>query len=241
LTENAKYKILVVDDDAKLLQEVKTYLQRLGYEVVTALDGRTALAIARGSHLDLVVLDINFPDPKASGGHTVDGIEVLRTLREAGSVPVLMLSATNISSVKVMALTLGADDYVAKPFELQELGARIEAILRRTMHTESSDRVLSLRRLRLDPGERRALKDGQPIELTGIEFDILYTLARRPEHVFTREKLIELAWKGTSYCIPKAVDVHVGHIRRKLEDNPGNPKFIVTVRGTGYRFEDTPA
>ena len=140
-----------------------------------------------------------------------------------------------------MALSIGADDYVAKPFELQELGARIEAILRRTTHAESSERILSLRRLRLDPGERRVLKDGQPIELTGIEFDILYTLARRPEHVFTREKLIELAWKGTSYCIPKAVDVHVGHIRRKLEDNPANPRFIVTVRGTGYRFEDASA
>jgi len=140
-----------------------------------------------------------------------------------------------------MALSIGPDDYVSKPFELQELGARIEAILRRTGHELPGERVLSFRRLRLDPGERRVWKDGTPIELTGIEFDILYTLARRPEHVFTRDKLIQHAWKGDSCCVPKAVDVHIEHIRKKIEDDPSRPTFIVTVRGTGYRFEDVPA
>jgi two-component system, OmpR family, alkaline phosphatase synthesis response regulator PhoP len=136
---------------------------------------------------------------------------------------------------------LGADDYVPKPFDLQELSARIEAILRRAGDDVKGERVLSFRRLRLDPGERRVWKDGDPIELTGIEFDLLYTLARRPEHVFSRDKLLELAWKDSSYCVPKVIDVHIGHIRKKIEDDPSRPVFIITVRGTGYRFEDAPA
>ncbi len=238
MTENKKNKILVVDDDPKVLREVKAFLGKMGYEVSTAADGRSALAIANATDLDLVVLDISFPDIKAKRERSIDGIEVLRQLRESSNVPVLMLSSTNISAVKVMTLTLGADDYVSKPFEPKELGARVEAILRRCGEDQPGERVLHFKRLRLDPGERRAWKDGIPIELTGIEFDILYTLSRRPEHVFTREKIIELAWKGESYCVPKAVDVHIGHIRKKIEDDISQPAFIVTVRGTGYRFED---
>ncbi len=238
MTTVAKTKILLVDDDQKILREIRSHLEKLGYEVSSAEDGASALNLANSTLPDLVVLDINFPESSTSRRLTVDGIEVLRRLRESGNVPVLMLSATNIASVKVMALSIGADDYVSKPFDIQELGARIEAILRRAGQESPGERVLSFRRLRLDPGERRVWKDGEPVDLTGIEFDILYALARRPEHVFTREKLIEHAWKDSSFCVPKAVDVHIGHIRKKLEDNPCRPVFIVTVRGTGYRFED---
>jgi two-component system, OmpR family, alkaline phosphatase synthesis response regulator PhoP len=238
LTTATKTKILVVDDDRKVLRELRAHLEKLGYEVATAEDGTTALKLAQSMSPDLMVLDISFPDAKESRSRSLDGVEVLRRIRESGSVPVLMLSSTNSASVKVMALSIGADDYVSKPFDLQELSARIEAILRRTGHTMPGERVLNYRRLRLDPGERRVWKDDQPIELTGIEFDILYTLARRPEHVFTREKLIEHAWKDDSCCVPKAVDVHIGHIRKKIEDDPIRPAFIVTVRGIGYRFED---
>ena len=241
MTTASKTKILIVDDDQQVQREVRSHLENLGYEVATAEDGISALSLAQSMCPDLVILDINFPDAKDSMSRSLDGVEVLRRLRESGNVPVLMLSTTNISAVKVMALSIGADDYVSKPFEIQELGARIEAILRRTGHELPGERVLKFRRLRLDPGERRVWKDGDPIELTGIEFDILYTLARRTEHVFTREKLIELAWNGINYCVPKVVDVHIGHIRKKLEDDPGKPTFIVTVRGTGYRFEDVPA
>ncbi len=236
-----KSKILVVDDDLKLLREVQKHLDKLGYDVETAADGRSALALAKSATFDLVVLDINFPDPVSRKERPLDGIEVLRRLCDPGNVPVLMLSSTNISAVKVMALALGADDYVAKPFDLEELSARIEAILRRSRDEVQVDKVLLLRRLRLDPGERRVWKDDALVHLTGIEFDLLYTLARRPNHVFTREKLLELAWKETNYSIPKVVDVHIGHIRKKIEDDPSEPKFIMTVRGTGYRFEDTPA
>jgi len=238
LPKTLKAKILVIDDDRQLLREVRTYLEKLGYEVATAEDGSNALKLAQTISPNLIVLDISFPDSVGSRSRSLDGVEVLRRVRESGSVPVLMLSSTNSTSVKVMALSIGADDYMSKPFELQELSARIEAILRRTGHEKPREQVLSFRRLRLDPGERRVWKGDQPIELTGIEFDILYTLARRPDHVFTRNNLIENAWKDNSYCVPKAVDVHIGHIRKKIEDHPSNPVFIITVRGVGYRFED---
>jgi DNA-binding response OmpR family regulator len=240
LSSAQKKTILLVDDDATLLREARTHLEKLGYKVETAEDGVSGLARARTMELDLLVLDINFPDGKAGRARALDGIEVLRMLRDSNNVPVLMLSATNISSVKVMALALGADDYVAKPFDFQELGARIEAILRRGRDVAQADKVLNFQRLRLDPGERRVWKDNVIIDLTGVEFDLLYTLARRPLHVFTREKLLESAWKESSFSIPKVVDVHVGHLRKKIEDNPDAPSILVTVRGTGYRFEDTP-
>ncbi len=240
MATDTKTKILLVDDDRKLLREVQSHLEKLGYEVATAEDGRAALKLVQSMSPDLVVLDINFPYSRKETSHPIDGVEVLRRMRESGNIPILMLSTTNSSAVKVMALSIGADDYVSKPFELQELGARIEAILRRTEHELPGEQALIFHRLRLDPGERRVWKDESTIELTGIEFDILYTLARRPKHVFTREKIIELAWKDSNYCVPKAVDVHIGHIRKKIEDDPSAPAFIVTVRGTGYRFEDVP-
>jgi DNA-binding response OmpR family regulator len=240
LTRNVKGKILVVDDDVNLLAEVKSHLEKLGYEVVTAADGRAALGAARSMELDLVVLDINFPDVKANSARSIDGIEVLRQLRDSDTVPVLMLSTTNISAVKVMALAIGADDYVSKPFELPELTARIEAILRRAKHGAPGDKVLSFSRLRLDPGERRVWKDDAPIELTEIEFDLLYTLARRPGHVFSRDSILRLAWKNETCSTPKTVDVHIGHIRKKIEDDPGVPTLIESVRGIGYRFGDVP-
>ena len=240
MTKASKGKILVVDDDARLLQEVKAHLEKLGYEVATAADGRVALSLAKSMEFDLVVLDINFPDTKAKNRRPMDGIEVLHLLRDMGNVPVLMLSSTNISAVKVMTLAIGADDYVAKPFDLPELSARIDAILRRTRHAAPGDKVLSFSRLRLDPGERRVWKDDAPIELTEIEFDLLYTLARRPEHVFSRDRILELAWKNETCSGPKTVDVHIAHIRRKIEDDPNVPALIESVRGMGYRFKDVP-
>jgi len=240
MTKPSKTKILIVDDDLHVLEEVKSHLVKLGYEVTTARDGHAALRIARSMGPDLVVLDVALPGARAQR-ELLDGIEVLRRLRDSGNVPVLILSATNVAAVKVMALNIGADDYLSKPFDLQELSARIGAILRRASNGLSKDEVLNLRHLRLDPGARRVWKDGEPVELTGIEFDMLYTLARRPDHVFSRETLLESAWKGACYCVPKAVDVHIGHIRKKVEDTPNHPTLVVTVRGMGYRLEDVPA
>lgn len=237
----SKSKILIVDDDQQILRDVGGRLRKLGYIVDTGEDGATALTKANTNDPDLVILDISFSDGKTSQRHSIDGIEVLRRLRESGTIPVLMLSATSIPSVKVMALSIGADDYLTKPFDFEELVARVEAILRRTQSEQAGFEVLTFSRLRLDPGQRRVWKDGVPIDLTSLEFDILYTLARRPGHVFSREWLLRAAWKDVSYSIPKTVDVHIGHIRHKIEDNPERPAFLVTVRGIGYKFEDTPA
>lgn len=241
LAKDLKNKVLVVDDDPQVRREVKAHLEKLGYKVSTAEEGRGALKLAQSMSPDLIVLDINFPPTKLGMERAIDGIEVLKWVRDSANIPVLMLSSTNISSVKVMALSLGADDYVAKPFDIQELGARVSAILRRTRDALPEDQVLSFARLRIDPSSRRVWKDGKLIELTEVEFEMLYTLARRPDHVFTREKLIELAWKESTYCVPKVVDVHIGHIRKKIEDDPKRPAFIVTVRGAGYRFEEEKA
>jgi DNA-binding response OmpR family regulator len=237
----AKRKILVVDDDVSLLQEVSGYLGKQGYVVEKAPDGSKAMALVDSMQPDLLILDITLSASKLSKNQSIDGIEVLRRVRELGTIPVLMLSATSIPSVKVMALHIGADDYITKPFDLSELDARIEAVLRRSQVDGPGMSELQFKRLRLSPGERQVWKDGEPIELTGIEFDILHALARRPRHVFTRERLLEVAWKEPSYSILKVIDVHIGHIRHKLEDDPAQPAFIVTVRGTGYKFEDVPA
>lgn len=237
----SRSKILVVDDDQEVLRDVSAHLNTQGYVVETAQDGPSAIASAGSMGPDLVVLDISFSERATSKRSSFDGIEVLRRLRESSTVPVLMLSATTVPSVKVMALSIGADDYLTKPFDLSELEARVEAILRRTRSERAGFQVLTFRRLRLNPGERRVWKDDVPVELTGLEFDILYTLARRPHHVFSRERLLETAWKEQSYSVPKVVDVHIGHIRQKIEDDPSNPALIVTVRGTGYKYEDEPA
>lgn len=241
MNKQLRDKILVIDDDPQVLRDLKGHLEKSGYKVFTADDSRAGLKLAQTISPTLIILDISFPQVKTSTERMIDGIEVLKWVRDSSNIPVLMLSSTNISSVKVMALSLGADDYVSKPFDLQELSARVDAILRRTRDALPEDQVLNRGRLRLDPGARRCWKDEAPVELTEVEFEILYTLARRPGHVFTREKLLDLAWKETSYCVPKVVDVHIGHIRKKVEDDPGSPTFIVTVRGSGYRFEEVAA
>jgi DNA-binding response OmpR family regulator len=240
LSKDSKRKILVVDDDQTLLREIRAHLTQHGYEVATAVDGRTALTLAKSTALDLVILDITLPEEKIGKYPAIDGIEVLRALRESGEVPILMLSSTNISAVKVMSLTIGADDYVHKPVDLEELTARVDAILRRTKGDGPDMKTLRFSRLKLDPGERRVWKDDILVDVTSVEFDLLYTLASRPNHVFTRDKLLDMAWKESNYSVPKVVDVHIGHIRKKIEDDPKRPAFIVTVRGTGYRFEAAP-
>jgi len=233
-----KTRILVVDDDKKLVKDLSHYFSKQGYVVDEAQDGAKAIALVNNSHPDLIILDIALYESQLSKHKSIDGIEVLRRVRESGTIPILMLSATSVASVKVMALHIGADDYITKPFDLEELHARVEAILRRSREKKDNEKELTYQRLRIHPGERQVWKDGNPISLTGIEFDILYALARRPQHVFTRERLLETAWKEPSYSILKVIDVHISHIRNKIEDAPGKPEFIVTVRGSGYKFVD---
>lgn len=188
--------------------------------------------MARAFQPDLVVLDIMLPG--------LDGIEVLRRLRQESDVYVLMLTARADEMDKVVSLTVGADDYLVKPFSPRELVARVKAILRRGRGASLQGATLVFSRLRIDPEARWAWKDGEQVELTPIEFDLLHALARHAGRVLSREQLIEHVWGHDYYGDERVVDVHVGRLRKKVEDDPDNPTLIVTARGAGYRFEDLP-
>ncbi len=224
--------ILVVDDEPTILQTVRLYLERDGYAVSTALDGVSALQMARQLRPDLIVLDIMLPG--------MDGLEVLRQLRQESDVYVLMLTARADEIDRIIGLTVGADDYLTKPFSPRELVARVKAILRRGRSGDSGEAPLSFAHLRIDPESRQVWKDNQPIDLTTTEFDLLYALAHHSGRVLSREQLIEQVWGYDYYGDDRVVDVHIGRIRKKVGDEQSDSALIATVRGIGYRFEDTP-
>jgi two-component system alkaline phosphatase synthesis response regulator PhoP len=197
--------------------------------VATAEDGPAALAAAQRLRPDLVVLDVMLPG--------MDGFEVLRRLRETSQVYVLMLTARAEETDKVVGLTVGADDYLTKPFSPRELAARVKALLRRQRDSAERPAVLEFGRLRIDPGERRVWKDGAEVSLTSLEFNLLLALAGHPRLVLTRPQLIEKVWGADFYGDERVVDVHIKELRRKLEDDPGHPTVLTTVRNIGYRFE----
>lgn len=223
------YKVLVVDDETTLLHTIKAYVEQEGYLVQTAVNGRSALQIFREFQPDLVVLDIMLPE--------IDGLEVLRQLRQISDVYVIMLTAKADEADKVIGLGLGADDYVTKPFSPRELVARIKAALRR-MGGSSAKKELASTHLRVDEEARLAWKDGQVLDLTPIEFDLLQTLMRQHGRALSREQLIEQVWGHDYYGEDRVVDVHVGRLRKKVEDDVTHPTLIATVWGAGYRFED---
>jgi len=226
--------ILVVDDEQSILNIVSAYLQAEGYTVHTATDGPGGLKAARAFKPDLIVLDIMLPG--------MDGIEVLQHLRRESDVYVIMLTAKAEETDKVIGLSVGADDYLTKPFSARELVARVKAALRRYGQSGVTveNNILSFRRLRIDVGARQVWKDDQPIDLTTIEFDLLHALAEHRGRVLSREQLLERVWGHDFYGEDRVVDVHLGHVRKKVETDPTNPELIVTVRGVGYRFEDEP-
>ena len=226
-------RILVVDDEQSIVKTVKAYLEEQGYGVETAADGLAALKAARAFRPDLVVLDIMLPG--------LDGIEVLRRLRQESDVYVLMLTARADEMDKVVSLTMGADDYLVKPFSPRELVARVKAILRRGRGGALEESALLFSRLRIDAEARQAWKDADLLDLTPIEFALLYALARHAGRVLSREQLIEHVWGLDYYGDERVVDVHIGRLRKKIEDNPDDPRLIVTARGAGYRFEDATA
>jgi len=226
---NESHRILVVDDEPIIVKTVQAYLEKEGYAVHTALDGPAALKAARAFRPDLIVLDIMLPG--------LNGIEVLRRLRQESDVYVLMLTAKADETDKIVGLTVGADDYLTKPFSPRELVARVKAILRRGRGGDMGELALVFGRLRIEPDARRVWKDDQPVELTSTEFDLLHALARHHGQVLSREQLIEQVWGYDYYGDERVVDVHIGRIRKKVEDDPANPTLIVTVRGVGYRFE----
>jgi two-component system alkaline phosphatase synthesis response regulator PhoP len=225
-------KILVVDDEPSIVNLVSAYLKPEGYEVVTASDGPSGLKAAQTFRPDLVVLDVMLPG--------MDGVEVLSRLRRDSDVYVILLTARTEEVDKLIGLSVGADDYVTKPFSPRELVARIKAALRRLKKTPGGGAepdIFSFQHVRIDAGARQVTVDDQPVDLTAIEFDLLRALAENRGRVLTREQLLEKVWGGTYYGEMRVVDVHLGHVRQKL----GNPDLISTVRGVGYRFEDEPA
>jgi len=223
------YKILVVDDEPSILNLVSSYLKAEGYEVLTASDGTSGLKSARVFKPNLIVLDVMLPG--------MDGVELLSRLRRESDVYVILLTARTEETDKVVGLTVGADDYVTKPFSPRELVARVKAALRRLQSGTGSAReggMLSFRRIHIDVNARVVKVDDHSIELTSVEFDLLKVLAENRGRVLTREQLLEKVWGGEYFGELRVVDVHLGHVRQKL----GIPELIVTVRGVGYRFED---
>ena len=219
--------VLLVDDEPRIAAIGADYLRHAGYAVLTAGDGVTALQLARWKEPDLIVLDLGLPK--------LDGVEVARTLRRESSVPIIMLTARVEESDRLLGLELGADDYMTKPFSPRELVARVKAVLRRTTHETSKQSVIQLGDLMLDVDRLRVSRDGIDIDLTATEFHLLAALARQPGRVFTRTQLLDAVRGGGGEAFDRAIDAHVKNIRRKIEPDPRNPRYIMTVYGVGYK------
>lgn len=230
----AEARVLIVEDDPATQRQVQGHLEAEGFNVRLVSDGQQALDAAFSYSPDLVVLDIDLPFP--ARGDKLDGLRVLELLREDSAVPIIMLTGTSLASVKVFALEIGADDYLTKPFDARELTARIRAVLRRRDNSPV-ETILEQGNLRIDPGARRVWRDNREIYLTAIEFELLRTLVRRPGWVFSRTQLIRSVWGHEHFGDERVVDTHIGHLRKKIEADPKRPQFIVTVHGSGYRFE----
>jgi DNA-binding response OmpR family regulator len=221
-------RILVVDDEQSIRTIVEYALKDAGFEVVTAGRGDDALAAMERDPIDLVVLDVMLPG--------MDGLEVCQRIRAERSVPIIMLSARGEELDKVLGLELGADDYVTKPFSPRELVSRVKANLRRGKLDGEQEEGLRFGDLEIDPVARAVTRDGEELNLTLSEFEILLKLARSPRRVFTRQELMDHLWNGTFYGDLRSVDVHVRHLRQKIERDASNPVLIRTVRGVGYAF-----
>jgi DNA-binding response OmpR family regulator len=229
-------RILLVDDEQSVQTLLSYPLRKDGYEVVQATDGQQALERFREGAFDLVVLDLMMP--------RMDGLEVCRRLRQRSAVPIIMLTARSEEVDKVVGLEIGADDYITKPFSMREFRSRVKATLRRAEMSRSDDAAggesaLEVAGLRIDPSKRSVTVHDEPVTTTFVEFEILHSLARTPGRVFTRDMLLGRIWGDSAYRDPRTIDVHIRHLREKLERDPKDPDFIFTVRGVGYRFRDS--
>jgi len=225
--------ILLVDDEDSIQKLLAYPLEREGFRVLQARDGEEALERFASERVDLVVLDVMLPK--------LDGLEVCKRLRAQSEVPIIMLTARDDELDKVLGLELGADDYITKPFSIREFRSRVRALLRRasvSRQPASDDEVLSAVDLRIDLARRSVEARGRQIQLTYAEFELLRTLASNPGRVYSRRMLLEALWGGADYREPRTIDVHVRHLREKLERDPAEPEYLLTVRGVGYRFRD---
>ncbi len=228
-----RQRILLVDDEPDLRRMVRRYLQAEGFDVADASNGEEALSILRGGSVDLVVLDVGMP--------RMDGFSVLQEVRKASDTPVIMLTARTEEIDRILGLTMGADDYVTKPFSPRELVARIRAVLRRGRRDAAdSDDVMEFTGIILDTARREIRVGGTNVDLTALEFDLLEALASAPGRVFTRAQLLERVWGWDYFGAERVVDVHIGNLRKALGDDASEPRFISTVRGVGYKFVATP-
>lgn len=222
--------VMVVDDEPKIVQLARDYLEHAGFAVVVAHDGRAALATARAEKPDLVVLDLGLP--------VLDGLDVARTLRGESNVPIVMLTGRSEESDKLVGLELGADDYVTKPFSPKELVARVRAVLRRTERPRSETEVIHVGDVTLDLPRMRATVADRVVDLTPTEFQLVATMAREPGRVFTRSQLLDAVHGVAFESYERAIDAHVKNIRHKLERDPASPRYLLTVYGVGYRFAE---
>jgi DNA-binding response OmpR family regulator len=224
--------ILVVDDEPKIVQLVRDYLEQAGFRVLTAPNGKTALAIMRAEKPDLIVLDLGLPE--------MDGLDVTRSLRRDSNVPIIMLTARSEETDKLIGLELGADDYLTKPFSPKELVARVRVVFRRIeAYSQANVEILHAADLTLDlPRMKVSAADRELEELTPTEFELLSTLARSPGRVFTRAQLLDAVHGVAFESYERAIDAHIKNIRRKIEPKPGEPRYVLTVYGVGYKFAE---
>ena len=225
--------ILVVDDEEAIQKNLSFALERDGYRVLQAFDGEEALVLFATQQPDLVVLDLMLPK--------LDGIEVCKRLRATSTIPILMLTARDDELDKVLGLELGADDYMTKPFSLREFRSRVKALLRRSALPRPDGRsaeTVQVHELKIDLARRTVEMGGAAVSLTYVEFELLRTLAAAPGRVFSRQALLEELWGSAAWREPRTIDVHVRHLREKLERTPSEPEYLFTVRGVGYRFRD---
>jgi len=229
--------ILVVEDEPSIAEVVGLYLQRAGYKVQTAADGKIAMSYLENEIPDLVILDLMLPE--------IDGLSLTRWLRDRSDVPIIMLTARREEIDRIAGLEMGADDYVVKPFSPQELVSRVRAVMRRVKRASSdegstpasNERPLTFGELIIDAPSRTVTLSGQDIPLTAKEFDMLYLLAQHPKQVYTREQLLDRVWGGAQYIDPGTVTVHIRRVREKIESDPSSPARLLTVWGVGYKFE----
>jgi two-component system alkaline phosphatase synthesis response regulator PhoP len=225
-------RILVVDDESAIVELVEYNLAREGFEVFTEADGKAAVERARAEKPDLIILDVMLPG--------MSGMDVCRELRKSTDVPIILLTARKDEVDRVLGLELGADDYVTKPFSPRELVARVKAILRRSQRGGGEGEGIAAHHgLVVDEERREVTLDGRPLELTFTEFELLATLAKNPGRAFSRDELLSRIWGEDFYGDARTVDVHIRHLREKLEEDPAAPRFIETVRGVGYRFRSS--
>jgi two-component system alkaline phosphatase synthesis response regulator PhoP len=223
-------QVLVVEDELKITRLVRDYLHQAGFGVLEAATGPAALSLARAEKPDMIVLDLGLPG--------MDGLDVIRELRQSSAVPIIILTARTEESDRVVGLELGADDYMVKPFSPRELLARIRAVLRRADATVGGGEVVRAGPVTIDIPKRRVTVDGADVDLTATEFEVLLTLARRPGRIYTRAQLLD-AVHGVSFeSYERSVDAHIKNIRRKIEPDPKRPSLLLTEYGVGYKFTD---